>query len=94
MPREGGAVGRGAGVSGWLWTGGSILIFRGTGGQGQGWQRKLTTSEGESWGGVIRLGPQLTVRQGLGSPAESEGWGVRVVHKERAPFTTSGHSRG
>lgn len=28
VPREGGADGRGAGVSGWLWAGGRILIFQ------------------------------------------------------------------
>lgn len=34
------------------------------------------------------------MRQGLGSPAESEGWGVRVMHKERAPVGTAGADQG
>ena len=66
VPGEGGADGRGAWAAGWLWAGGRILIFRGTEGQGQGWQRMLTAGEGESWGGVLCFGATADCEAGSG----------------------------
>lgn len=52
------------------------------------WQRV----KGEA-GASFALGPQLTVWQGLESPAESEGKWVMVVYKERNHLATSGQAR-
>lgn len=45
----------------------------------------LATGEVGSWESFV-LESQLTVRQSLGSYADSESKGVRVVHKERGAF--------